>query len=361
MSSYQIIGLIFALTGIITASMLASEYRQKKSFNLTDLPKTSLFIWVVRLLVGGLFLYSGFVKANDYIGFGYKLEEYFFIFGMDFLVPAAELLAAIISVFEIGLGVALILGFRMPLTAWLSLLMMIFFTFLTGFSAITGSVTDCGCFGDALKITPWESFTKDIILTVMLLPLFLVRKSVPPFPNAALAGALTLAALLISGGYAYYCHENLPVIDFRAYKVGTDLNLCTTQPGPEGIPLCKDWEIYYDLGEPEAEAFAGTTLMVVMYDMEKARPEELSASVQLANSLQGTGIQVIGVCSNSTEQAENFIRAYNIPYTLGFMDNTVLKTIVRSNPGYMLLKEGVIVDKWHHNQTPTSAEIQAKL
>lgn len=368
MSSYQIIGLLFAVVALITTGVLAREYRKQKSLDLDYLPQTSLWIWITRIMVGVLFLYSGFVKANDYVGFAYKLEEYFTVFGQSFsalkgffdlFVPIAEPMAWFIAVFEVALAVAILLGWRMPLTAWLTILMMVFFTVLTGYSHVTGAVTDCGCFGDALKLEPWESFVKDIILTIMLLPLFWVRHSVRAVPNARLAGIIVGLTFLVTGLYSYYCHEHLPRIDYRAYKVGVDLNICTTEPGPEGYPKCKDWFPYFPEGD--IALFEGKTLMIVNYHAASSDPDAVKKSVALAQALAGSGIKVAGLTSTGPSVMKEWMPANGINYPMGFADETVLKTVVRSHPGYVLMQDGVILDKWHHNDTPDKAELEALL
>lgn len=369
MSAYQLVGVFFAILGIATASSLATEYRRKRTFNLAELPLTRTLIWVIRITVGVLFIYSGFVKANDYVGFAYKLDEYFTVFGQhfppmkgffDLFLPITGPMAWFISVFEIALAVALIVGWRMNLTAWLLMLMMVFFTVLTGYSHVTGAVTDCGCFGDALKLEPWESFVKDIILTAVLIPLFLVRKSIPPFPTERIATAATAATFLASGIFSYYCHENLPLIDYRPYKDGVDLNICTTEIGPEGYAKCKDWFPYF----PDNDGFEmlqGKTLMIIVYQMEKAPENTLKEAVALAASLKNSEIHpVIATATPSATTRETLGNlGYDQPFVL--MDETVLKTIIRSHPGYMLINNGVIVDKWHYNNIPSKADLQSRL
>ena len=355
MSTYQIIGLSYLAVGLLACLALLIEYSKKKTLRLEELPLTNIMVWGCRILIGMLFFYSGYVKANDYIGFGYKLEEYFYVFKMSFMVPFSVYLAWFISIFEIALAFAIVLGFRMNQTAWLALLMMVFFTWLTGYSHFTGKVTDCGCFGDALKIKPWESFTKDLILMLMLIPVFLVRKSIKAFPTAKIAGIIVAAAFVLSGIYAYWCHENLPLVDYRAYKEGVDLRICTTQPGPDGIPKCKDWDAFFP-GE-SVEMFEGKTLMIVAYYLENAPEVALRQSTELANALP-SDIKVVALTSTSPSKVEKIADQYQMPYPFGYMDETVLKTIVRSNPGYVLLNNGVVVKKWHHNNTPTVQEIK---
>ena len=133
--------------------------------------------WISRMLVGALFIVSGLIKANDAVGFSYKLVEYFTVFETPWFNDYAVLIAAFVCILEIILGVAVIFGTRMVTVAWLLLLMIVFFTFLTFYSAYFNKVTDCGCFGDALKLTPWESFTKDLVLLFFVLIIFFDRKN----------------------------------------------------------------------------------------------------------------------------------------------------------------------------------------
>jgi len=141
------------------------------------------FLGFARLLVGNLFIFSGLVKANDPLGFSYKLEEYFMEFGMDWawlheiLVP----LAALLCIVEIVLGVALLVGYKMKLVSWSLLLMIVFFTILTGASAIFEIVRSCGCFGDAIPLSPWESFYKDLILLAFIILIFIKQKEIKPY------------------------------------------------------------------------------------------------------------------------------------------------------------------------------------
>ena len=128
-----------------------------------------------RLIVGILFIFSGLIKANDTIGFSYKLEEYFSadVLNLEFLIPLALVMAAVICVFEVVAGIMVLIGSRPKITNWSLMLMIIFFTFLTFYSAYFNKVTDCGCFGDAIKLTPWGSFIKDVILIFFISILFI--------------------------------------------------------------------------------------------------------------------------------------------------------------------------------------------
>lgn len=391
---WSIVGGLMVFFSVKLADKAQHKMEIGQSLSWESLPVSFIFIWLIRLYIGLLFLYSGFVKANDYIGFAYKLEEYFLVFGshfplfkgfFGFFVPFAEPMAWFISVFELVLAVAILTGYRMNLTAWLTLLMMIFFTALTAYSHLTGAVTDCGCFGDALKIEPWESFTKDVILMVMLIPVFLVRKTITAVPSSRIAAILTGITFLVSGVYSWYCHENLPIVDYRAYKIGVDLKVCTTAMTPDGYPKCKDWsfadeemlliDVYRLLpetdsvriqtGKPYAivptNIFSGPTLMIVTQNINHATEAAMEASGQLANDLSDTGVYVVGATATGYSDMEKLIPQYNLLYPFVFMDETVLKTIVRSHPGYVLMKDGVILKKWHYNNIPSVQEVQSLL
>ncbi|MEO8934393.1 MAG: DoxX family protein, partial [Xanthomarina sp.] len=137
---------------------------------------------ISRVLVGVLFIISGFVKLNDPLGFSYKLQEYFSVdvLNIPFLEPYALIISVFVVIFEVILGVFLLIGYKPKFTVWSLLGMIVFFTFLTFYSAYFEKVKDCGCFGDAIPLTPWESFTKDVILLVLILILFLGIKYIKP-------------------------------------------------------------------------------------------------------------------------------------------------------------------------------------
>ena len=125
-----------------------------------------------RFLVGWLFIFSGFIKLNDPLGFSYKLQEYFEVFGVEWLSSLSLFLAISICSLEVLLGLCLLLGSYIKCVMWGNLALIIFFTFLTFYSAYFNKVTDCGCFGDAIPLSPWESFTKDVILLILITILF---------------------------------------------------------------------------------------------------------------------------------------------------------------------------------------------
>ncbi|HWB92139.1 MAG TPA: BT_3928 family protein [Puia sp.] len=180
-------------------------------------------IAVTRGLVGVLFIFSGMVKADDPLGLSYKMQEFFDVWGIHWLDHLTLTFAMIMIVFEIVAGVAVLVGWRMRLFSWLLLLLMIFFTFLTGYAYLSGKVRECGCFGDCIPLTAGESFLKDLVLMVLVVFLFAMRHRIrpllPPVISVAVLAAATLFAFILQG----YVLRHLPVVDCLPYKKGTHI------------------------------------------------------------------------------------------------------------------------------------------
>src|SRR5690349_12963557 len=193
-----------------------------------------------RIFVGGLFIFSGLIKLNDPIGTQIKLQEYFEFFAEDigsffhYFIPWALEIGMIMIVLEVVLGVAILLYYRMDISTWVLLALMVFFTILTFYSAYFNKVTDCGCFGDAIKLTPWESFIKDIVLMVFVLHLFWYRKTYAHMLKPSLGYSIVLGTTLLCIFLGIFAIRHLPFIDFRAYQVGAHI---PTQMIPPEQPI----------------------------------------------------------------------------------------------------------------------------
>ena len=267
-----------------------------------------------------------------------------------------------------ALGIALIVGWRLKLSATVSLLMMLFFTFLTYYSWYFDAVQDCGCFGDAIKLTPYQSFMKDIILTIALLPIlayaFLTQEGRQE-KNTPLQGILSIGSFVLFGAFSVWCYQHLPPIDFRPYRIGADMYECTT-PLPENDfePHCHDYApIGMVCGEGDMYAeFHGSVLIIVSNNLKDADEDDVTAAVELANALTQPGDpKVFGFTATGTDDLAEVTSQFNIPFCQAQGDQTVTKTIIRSNPGYLLLKDGIVIDKWHHNDIPTAEDIRKTL
>ncbi|RKN79902.1 BT_3928 family protein [Ulvibacterium marinum] len=349
-----------------------------------------------RIFVGVLFIISGFIKLNDPVGFSFKLEEYFSqgVLNLPFLEPYALAISIFVVIFEVLLGVMLLVGFRVKFTVWSLLLMIVFFTFLTFYSAYFNKVTDCGCFGDAIKLTPWESFTKDIVLLVLIVLLFIGKKYIGSIFGSNTKRILTLVALVLCILYANHVLNHLPVIDFRPYKIwanieqgmlvpddapkavfeyawrfkvneeeqiivtngeypsvdGEFLDVETTEIQEGYEPPIHDFTI-----EQEGEDFASALLqeqklvMVIAYDLRKTERSTYSEIKKATDEALNKGYKVIGMSASNKEQTERLVKDFGLNFNFYFTDETTLKTIVRSNPGVLVLQQGTILQKVHYN------------
>src|SRR5690606_33394815 len=199
----------------------------------TTLPITNILIWIARIFTGALFVFSGLIKANDPLGFSYKLEEYFQVFQMDFLNSYSVIIAILLCSIEIILGALLLIGVWKRQVMLGLLLLILFFTFLTFYSAFFEVVTSCGCFGDAIPLTPWQSFTNDLILLTLIIFLYINRNAIQPtIGDAYTKNIVTAGVAIISIGIGIYTFNFLPVLDFLPYKVGNNLpELMRIPPG----------------------------------------------------------------------------------------------------------------------------------
>lgn len=192
-------------------------------------------ITIIRWLVGLLFIFSGLVKANDSLGLSYKMQEFFEVWGWHFLHDYTLAFSLIMNVLEVVAGVAVIIGWRMRMVGWGLLLLIIFFTFLTGYALFSGKIKTCGCFGDCLPLTPAMSFGKDIALLVLILILLgTTRYTKPMFHNGTSIFLLIITTALTSA-MQWYVLKNLPLVDCLPYKKGNDL-IRQMQTPPDAIP-----------------------------------------------------------------------------------------------------------------------------
>ena len=378
-----------------------------------------LITQVSRILVGVLFIFSGLIKLNDPMGFSFKLGDYFAadVLNLPFLQDYTLALALFVVVLEVLLGVALLLGLWKNLTTWLLLLMIVFFTFLTFYSAYFEKVTDCGCFGDAIPLTPWESFGKDIVLTILIGIIFFQRQLIQPLLKPTFAYLSLGLSFLLCFWLGHQVLNHLPLKDFRAYAEGksiiegmksaAELGLEPTQYATmyaleneasgekmqidskryidEGWWQKKEWQINSDFTEtvlvsegyePPIHDFvidlggnevtsqvleAEVIFLLVSYRMEKTDDEAYAALNEFALAAADEAIPFLGLSASLAEVVNEKRENLNLRFPIASMDETALKTIVRANPGIVLLKKGVIIRKWHYQDLPSFQELQGDL
>ena len=352
----------------------------------------------VRWFVGILFIFSGLVKLNDPMGTAIKMEEYFEVFSNDisplfhYLVPLALVIGLFVVILEVLLGVAVIINYRMKVTSWILLLLIIFFTFLTFYSAAFNKVTDCGCFGDAIPLDPWESFFKDIILLVLTIFIFIRSKYYTPFLSPRKSGVFLAIVLFLNVFIAYYAIEHLPPIDFRPYKTGADIK-ALMQPSeafrykyvmekdgenfefekyptdtsykfiemillnPEAEPVITDFNVWNEDGDFTEETFNGVKLLILISDVNKSRLNKIEEIKTLSLGF-GNQIESWVLTANDEATYENFRHEYQIPLSYFYADGTVIKAMIRANPGLILMKDGIVLGKWHNNDIPSKEKIE---
>jgi len=357
-----------------------------------------ILVGISRIFVGILFIISGLIKLNDPVGFSFKLKDYFApeVLNLEFLIPYALLIAILLVIFEVLLGVMLLVGYLRKFTVWSLLLMIFFFTFLTFYSAYFNKVTDCGCFGDALKLTPWESFSKDLVLLVLILILFYGRRHISPFFTKNIRSLTVFVSFIFCLGITYQVLEHLPIIDFRPYKIGANItenmtvpadalppvieyrwkydingeekvitNTTGADPQPEGGKLISvDTEFLREPYEPPIHDFSierdgedYTTsfleeehlIVVVAYSLVNSEKDGFFNIQQITNEALKKGYKVIGLSSSATSVTEDLAENYKLNFKFYFCDETALKTIVRSNPSVLELQKGTIIQKLHWN------------
>lgn len=355
-----------------------------------------VLVGVSRIFVGVLFIISGLIKLNDPVGFSFKLGDYFApeVLNLPFLEPYALVIAVLVVILEVLLGVMLIVGYAKKFTLWSLLLMIVFFTFLTFYSAYFNKVTDCGCFGDALKLTPWESFSKDVVLLVLILVLYKGSRYIQPFFSKGVRSITVFISLILCLWLGLHVLEHLPVIDFRAYKVGTNITkgMQTPADAPRAV-YQYNWSFDVDgqqktvinrgedpkidgtlLGvetsvlqkgyEPPIHDFSierdGTDyttqmleeehlLVVIAYNLNVAQNDGFIAIKEATDTALEKGYTVIGISASSTPETEKLAAKYDLDFKFYFCDMTALKTIIRSNPSIMSLEKGTILQKLHFN------------
>jgi len=355
-----------------------------------------VLVGIVRIFVGILFIISGFIKLNDPVGFSYKLQEYFSpdVLDIPFLVPIALILAVFLVIFELVLGIMLIIGYKRKFTVWSLLLMIGFFTFLTFYSAYFNKVTDCGCFGDAMPLVPWESFAKDVVLLVMIILLFVKQKMIQPLLPKWTLKWIVFISFILCLWFAYHVLMHLPAIDFRAYKEGTNIENAMTIPddaqeaiydyawkfnvnGNEevfhtdgsyptvdgefiGVETTLEQEGYiapiHDFSlEKDDQDFTAEilndpkVLVVVAYNLSKSEAEGMRKIGDAIKNAKAKEWKVIGLSASGEADVETLKRTYGFDFDFYFCDETAIKTIIRSNPGLVTLKKGTIIQKKHWN------------
>ena len=359
---------------------------------------------IARIIFGLVFLFSGFVKAVDPLGTAYKISDYLEAFSLtplDFLAfPSALILIAT----EFTIGFNILFNVHLKATTLIASIFMLIMTPVTLYLALANPISDCGCFGDAIVMTNWQTFYKNVVLCIILIIIAILKDNTRPWLSNWGAWIVTLLPIIISFGISIYCYNLLPILDFRPYKIGN--NIIEGMSIPEDAPLDKyETTFFYEKNGVE-KAFtldnypaedstwtfvrqesklieqgyvppihdfsivtedgditdiiledAGYTLLIISHKVEKASTKNIKCIKSTIANAKKAGANVIWLTSSYTDEIDNFKAKYGINDTFGATDDITLKTIVRSSPGLVLIKDANIIEKWHHNSLPTKDEL----
>jgi uncharacterized membrane protein YphA (DoxX/SURF4 family) len=360
---------------------------------------------VSKIIVAVVFIFSGFVKCVDPTGFAIKMEEYFVAFGMDFLTPLAMVLSILMCGAEMLVGIMLLLNLKIKWAIWITVALMVFYTPLTLWLAISNKVTDCGCFGDAITLTNWETFLKNAVLDVFVVVLLINRNHFKDLFKPVVQWMAAAGFAVLVTGFELYNLNHLPVIDFMPYKTG--VNIPESMAVPPGAPTDEYKTVLYYEKNGKVSKFTmenypkddpswkwvdtksvitkkgyvapihdfsiltpenqdvtdliltdpGYSLLVVMNSLKEADLSHIVDIQRVVDQAISKGYRVYGLTSSLPEYFESFREKAKATYPIYMMDGTTLKTMIRSNPGLILIKGGTIMGKWHFKQVKNSKDI----
>ncbi|MBK8807967.1 MAG: DoxX family protein [Bacteroidales bacterium] len=363
---------------------------------------------ISRIFVGCIFIYSGFVKAVDPLGSQYKFVDYFTAWGMDYMEPIALYLGLLLSTVEFVVGLALFFNNLTKLASLGSLLFMLIFTPITLYLAMQEQssgkelVHDCGCFGDSIILTNWQTFIKNLIILIPVFIVFFRRKKFESIFVCKANIVLTVIYTVLIVSLSTYGLLHLPIIDFRPYKIGTyipegmaipegaqqpvysdpvfilkkngvtkefSMESYPTEPGweyvdrkidlidPGYIPPIHDFTISSDETGDITEDILNSekhVLLIVAYDLTKSSVKKQDEINALYNWSISNNMDMICLTASVSSEIDVFKAKTGALYKFFSTDPITLKTIIRSNPGLVLLKKGTVINKWHYNDIPTT-------
>lgn len=360
-------------------------------------------VWVnaCRFLLGITFIFSGFVKAVDPLGSFYKIQDYLTAFGMISWFPLILplFIGIVLSAVEFSVGVFLFLGIRKNTASTLALLLMGVMTPLTFYLALADPVSDCGCFGDAWVLTNWQTFGKNIVLLIAAISVFKWKGLIVRFVTAKMEWMVSLYTFLFVFALSFYCLGNLPILDFRPYKIGANIKAGMEIPPGAKLSVFESrfildkngkqqeftlenypdstWKfietrtILKEKGyEPPIHDFSmmsletgedltdsvltdkGYTFLLITPRIEDADDSNIDLINEIYDYSVENGYGFYALTSSPENEIELWRDKTGAEYPFCQMDDITLKTIIRSNPGLILIKDGTILNKWSDNQLP---------
>ena len=373
---------------------------------------TAIGLWtnVCRFVLAGVFIFSGFVKAIDPLGTTYKIQDYFealnLISLISTIVPFVGTL--FIAFVEFCIGVFLLFGFRRRVSTSFVFVLMILMTLLTLWLAVVNPISDCGCFGDAIKLTNWQTFFKNVFLLIAAFFVFRWNNLIRPLVSHRFDWLIELYTFLFVSGVMGYSLRNLPVFDFRPYHIGA--NIKEGMEIPEGKsptkyetffilekggehkeftldnypdstwtfvdsrtvvkkkgyePLIHDFSIVrQDDGEDITEAVLNNvdySFLLIAHQLKKADDSRIDLINELYDYCIENGYVFYCLTASPDKDIEDWQERTGAEYPFAITDDTTLRTIIRSNPGLVLMKNGIVINKWSVENFPDEYQLTDKL
>ena len=375
--------------------LLAMNHKQKSK-------RMKLLVNIARVLVGSLFIFSGLVKAIDPLGLAYKMQEFFEVWAADGYLPKLmnwlNNYAVGFSVFmitlEVALGVALLIGWQKKLTAWLLFLLTLFFTFLTAFVLFSGKIRACGCFGDCIPLTPIQTFSKDIILTILIVIILFGKKYMQPLFKNIISLTVILFTLIAVLYLQFYVQRHLPVKDCLPYKIGNDIlalrktpkdatydkfyysyfykkgneqkefgmdklpdstwefvkeaNKKLLEKGNGKVALINDFSLTTQSGNDTTEALLSQPTEYYLLFVKNSYTGDEEWSVTTGYMMHRDKTKPVYVVTAQPKEVNQLFNLGREPMHVPVLtcDYTAIKTAARANPTLYLMKGSVIKNKW---------------
>jgi uncharacterized membrane protein YphA (DoxX/SURF4 family) len=357
-----------------------------------------------RIIVGLVFIYSGFVKGIDPLGTVYRMDDYFQVFSMPFFSSFSLFLTIFLCTIEFTIGVSLLFNLWIRKTVWILMPMMIFFTILTFFDAVYNLVPDCGCFGDALKITNVQTFIKNLVLMAMVVPLFLWRKYFRNPLSVKSEIALIFVTIIAFSSLSVYCYRHLPLMDFMAWKIGNKINkkennpvifyvtyknkltgeekeyIAPNYPWNDSVWLSqwifksqrvvdtnKDNSLVLRIEDEFGGDFTSSIIdnvdfhfILVSHDLKKTEVEGFHKILPFFKKAYADNYSFVCLTNASPAEIKQFKIANGTAFDYYTAVDVVLKTMVRSNPGLILVRDGVVIDKWAFRDFPSYEDVKLR-
>jgi hypothetical protein len=352
------------------------------------------------LSLGVLFVFSGLVKGNDIVGTTIKFKEYFNAFGLSYFSFTSTFFAISLSAIEFLIGVSFLLRVNLKLAFYATIGFMGFFTILTFLIAILNNVSDCGCFGDAVELTNWETFFKNIIIDLIVVILYTCQNKCYIL-NSRKSVTIALSFLVLFIGFSQYTYYNLPLVDFRPYKVGENIkDKISVENSEDNLIYSFIYEKNGESKEFEMENLPDSTwawketitkqkdgnsqklltdfvltnsdkaevtgdivemqqvYLLCVYDLNNLSTLNIEKIQEIVNQIESNALSVFVVVANTVEETNKFQAKFNVELQFLYSDKKVIQTIVRSTPGLVLFQNGVIIKKWSHINFPMVDEIR---